>query len=346
MVTTTRPPSPTRRPLPAGRPRPRPRRPRRGHQPAGQILTTLLVAFVVAALVNADAMVERAERKPLGPGRDRSLAIWHPVQDISHILQLYRLRDLGDALTGNDDSPPSRTPTTTPDDSASGGTTTVPPRPELRTPTAAAPLRLWVGGDSMVRDFGESVLRLAADDPLVAPTMHYEISTGLTRPDYYDWPAALAQDMADTDAEVVLIMFGANDGQGLIAADGTTYQHVSDAGWQREYGIRVAAVMDQLQADDRLVFWIAQPPMRDGDFDARMDIVNRIYREEASTRPWVEFVETEPFFGDDNGNYADFLPGPDGSLEDLRQDDGIHLSREGADLLAGVVLGLVADEIG
>ena len=82
--------------------------------------------------------------------------------------------------------------------------------------------------------------------------------------------------MADTDAEVAVVMFGANDGQGLIAADGTTYQRVSEPGWQAEYG-RAAAVMDQLQAPGRLVLWVTQPPMRDGDFDARMDIVNAIY---------------------------------------------------------------------
>ncbi|MBA2282285.1 MAG: DUF459 domain-containing protein [Actinomycetota bacterium] len=319
------------------------RRRRHGLQPAGEILLVAVAALLVAALVNVDALVERAERKPLGPTRDLSLAIWHPVQDVAHVLQLHRIRQLGDWVAGSDETAPTTPPTTVPDDG--GPTRTLPPRPELRPPTAAAPLRLWVGGDSIVRDVSESVLRLAADDPLLSPVAHYEISSGLTRPDYFDWPAALAADMAATDPEVVFVMFGANDAQGIVAAEGRVFQEVSDPGWQDEYRSRVEAVMDQLRADGRLVFWVGQPPMRDAAFDARIAILDRIYREAAESRPWVEFVDTVPLFGAPDGTYRDRLPGPDGSPLDLRQGDGIHLSREGADLLATHLLDLVAAEI-
>jgi hypothetical protein len=299
---------------------------------------------VLAALINADAMVERAERKPIGPDRDRALAIWHPVQDVSHVLQLHRIRAIGDALVGDDDVARASTPTPSRgrepapdavDEQALATTTTVPPRPELRRPTAAAPLRVWVGGDSMMRDLSESVLRATAANPLLAVTTHYEISSGLTRPDYFDWPAALAADMEATDAEVVIVMFGANDGQGLVAADGTVHQRVSEPGWQQEYGRRVAAVMDQLQAPGRLVLWVAQPPMRDGDFDARIRIINELYRDAAATRPWVDLVETAPVVGTAAGGYDSAR----------RQGDGIHLSREGADLLAGDLLARITAEL-
>jgi hypothetical protein len=312
------------------------------------VFAVFTTALALAALVNADAMVERAERKPIGPDRDRTLAIWHPVQDVSHVLQLHRIRAIGDAFVGDDDGGDGDgrpTPSSPVDERATATSTTVPPRPELRQPTAAAPLRVWVGGDSMMRDLSESVQRATAADPLLAVTTHYEISSGLTRPDYFDWPAALADDMAATDAEVAIVMFGANDGQGLIAADGTVHQRVSEPGWQREYASRVGAVMDQLQAPDRLVLWVSQPPMRDGDFDARIRIINGIYRDAASTRPWVDLVETAPLFGDGQGHYADRLPGPAGELRDLRQDDGIHLSREGADLLAADLVARIADEL-
>jgi hypothetical protein len=306
------------------------------------VLGIVVGALVLAALVNADALVERAERKPLGAGRDRSLTIWHPVQDLSHVLQLHRLRDLVEAITGDDDRDTPRAesaaPTTTERRPAATTTTTEPPRrPELRSPTAGAPLRLWAGGDSMMRDLSESIERLTADDPRFATTVHYEISTGLTRPDYYDWPAALAADLAETDPEVLVIMFGANDAQGLVTADGTVFQQVSDAGWQVEYARRVEATMDLLRDpdDDRLVLWVLQPPMRDGDFDARMRILDDLYREAAEGRPWIDIVETAPLVGDADGDF----------LAENRQDDGIHLSRSGADALARDLLDLVTDEL-
>ena len=74
-----------------------------GVQPAGRVLVIIVAALVLAMLVNADALVARAERKPPGAERDRSLAVWHPVQDVSHVLQLDRLRQVTDWAVGDDD---------------------------------------------------------------------------------------------------------------------------------------------------------------------------------------------------------------------------------------------------
>lgn len=319
----------------------RPRRdPRR--RSAGDVLVIGVAALVLAALINADAMVERAEEKPFGPGRDRSLAIWHPVQDVAHVLQLHRLRDLGDALAGNGDEPDVVVPSTTiPADVVEAAV-----RPELRAPAPGEPLRILMAGDSVLRDFSESVLRLTAGDTRFAIEAHYEIATGLTRPDAYDWPAALADDVARVDPELVVVMFGGNDGQGIVEPDGTVHQRVSDPGWAPEYARRVAALMDQLRGDgDTLVYWVLQPPMRDVDFDARIDIINDVYEREAEDRPWVQVVDTAPLFGTADGSYADALPGVGGAVADLRQGDGIHLSRDGADLLADHVIDLIAGEL-
>ena len=142
-------------------------------------------------------------------------------------------------------------------------------RPALRAPAAGAPLRVFIGGDSIVRDAGDAFLQIAGGSPLFETTLHYENATGLTRPDFYDWPAALTEDMATHRPEVAFIMFGGNDSQGLIAPDGSTYPGPSDAGWRAEYARRVGAVMDLLRADDRIVFWIGLPPMREAGFDGR-----------------------------------------------------------------------------
>jgi hypothetical protein len=319
-------------------PRPPLRRRRRGEQPAGQLLVVMLSALLLAALVNADAMVERAERKPLGPDRDRSLLIWHPVQDIAHVTQLHRVRALGDLLVGDDDDGGDLVSAVP----VADGSPARAVRPELRYPTPADPLRVYIGGDSVVRDAGESFLRLAAEDPRLRTALHYEIATGLSRPDYYDWPAALAGDAEALRPEIALIMFGGNDAQGIVGPDGEVFPTVDSAGWRAEYGRRVGAVMDELQAEDRLVLWIGQPPMRDGGFARRIEVINEVVAAEVEDRPWVTFVDTAEILGGPDGGYVDRLPGID---EDLRQGDGIHLSRAGADLLARHLLDLIDDEI-
>ncbi len=319
-------------------PRPTRRRRRRGEQPAGQLLVVMVAALLLASLVNADAMVERAERKPLGSGRDRSLYLWHPVQDLAHITQLYRLRSLGDLIVGEDRGSGDLAAALPEDDRSAPRNV----RPELRTPTADDPLRLYIGGDSVVRDAGESFLRLAADDKGLRTALHYEIATGLSRPDVFDWPSTLVGDAAALHPEVALLMFGGNDAQGIVGPDGEVFGQVDSRGWRAEYGRRVGGVMDALQADDRIIFWIGQPPMRDAGFDRRITVINEVVEAEAADRPWVTFVDTAAVLGGPDGGYVDRLPGID---EDLRQDDGIHLSRAGADLLAQHLLSLIAEEL-
>jgi hypothetical protein len=318
------------------------RRPGAEHS-AGHVLVVMVVGLLLAALVNSDALVERAERKPFGSGRDRSLAIWHPVQDVAHVLQLHRLRALGDDVVGDEDEP---------DDGELVGpdapvtTTTLPPAedlpPELRAPTAAAPLRVYIGGDSIVRDAGESFLRIAAEDPLLSTTMHYEIATGLTRPDFYDWPAALVADAEALGPEVMFIMFGGNDAQGIVGPDGTVHDTVDSPGWRAEYGRRVEIVMDSLRADGRLILWIGMPPVRSPGFQGRVDVLNEIYETAAEGRPWVRFVDLSTVLGDADGRYVERLPEVDGAL---RQSDGIHLARPGADHQARFMLTVLREAL-
>ena len=157
---------------------------------------------------------------------------------------------------------------------------TVPPdavRPTLRAPTADEPLRVYIGGDSIIRDAGDAFLNLASDSPLFETTLHYENATGLTRPDFYDWPAAFREDMEAHRPEVAFILFGGNDSQGIIGPNGEAFEGPSDPRWRRSTR-RVAGVMDLLRADDRIVYWIALPPMRDQGFDGRAQIMNEIYR--------------------------------------------------------------------
>jgi hypothetical protein len=333
-----------------------------GVQPAGRALVVIVVALVLAMLVNADALVERAERRPPGPQRDRALAVWHPVQDVSHVLQLHRIRELADWAAGDDDGAPAvpapgrgsrdrgagtRGPGGGADagDDEAAGTSDTPARDgELRTPSEDEPLRLWVGGDFMAQVFGESLLAAAETTGMIDSVLHYESASGLTRSDYYDWPDALGRDLDDHDAEVVVVMLGANDGQGIMLADGTPVPAVDDPRWAPEYRRRVGALMDQLRASGRLVVWVGQPPMRNTDFAASMAVVNQAYADEAASRPWVTYVDARAVLGGPGGTYAENLPaGPDGggTPVDVRQPDGIHLTPAGGERLAAEVMAAI-----
>jgi hypothetical protein len=309
------------------------------HSPAGHAVFVVVVALVVASLLDAQGLKQTAEQQPFGWKRTVGVAATKPLAWISSSLRLDRPRQRLDVALGKDPPGAARRggasgvePVARTAASASASPpTTVPPR----VPTAAVPLRLWIIGDSMAQVFGQSLVNASVDSGVVAATLDYRISTGLTRPDYFDWPAEVADRLPTLDPEVVVAMFGANDAQGLIL-DGSAVPYGTPA-WRAEYGRRVGALMDQLTAGGRPVLWVSQPPMRSASFSQKMRELDAIYRREASRRPAVTFVDSTPVLGDDAGEWTPYLPGSNGQTL-ARQADGIHLSRAGGDRLADVVL--------
>ena len=101
--------------------------------------------------------------------------------------------------------------------------------------------------------------------------------------------------------------------------------------------------MDLLRAEGRIVVCIGLPPMRESGFDGRAATMTGIYRAQAESRPWVRFLDTVPVLGDAEGKYVEAKPGPSGATEDLRQDDGVHLSSAGARWVAEAMVAQVRD---
>jgi hypothetical protein len=306
------------------------------HAPAGHAVFVVVVALVVASLLDAQGLKQTAEQQPFGWKRTVGVAVTKPLAWVAESLRLDRPRERLDVALGKD--PPGGTggdrvvePVATAARASTSPPTTAPPR----RPTAAVPLRLWIIGDSMAQVFGQSLVNASVDSGVVAATLDYRISTGLTRPDYFDWPAEVADRLPTLDPEVVVAMFGANDAQGLIL-DGSAVPYGTPE-WRTEYAMRVGALMDQLTAGGRPVLWVSQPPMRSESFSQKMRDLDAIYRHEASRRPAVTFVDSTPVLGDEAGAWTPYLPGSNGRTL-ARQADGIHLSRAGGDRLADVVL--------
>lgn len=328
----------------------------REKQPAARVLKVMLAALLVASLLNGEALKRNAEEMPFGGKRDFWVTVWTPFAFVSKYTLLDQPRELLDREFGNDrGGDPFALPAsaealggTPPSSTSAGGRPpdAQPMTPALRAPTAQEPLLLWVGGDSMAQVLGESVVRLATETGLFRAELDYRISTGLTRPDYFDWPRQFdAIVRRDPPPEVMVVVFGGNDSQGLKTPEGVIYQP-GEPGWRREYLRRVAGTMDLLRADGRLVIWVGQPIMRSADFTARMQALNEVYAEAASSRPWVKFVPLFDLFAGQDGQYGAYLPGEDGQVELMRQADGIHLSRAGGDRAANAILDAIYEVAG
>jgi uncharacterized protein len=208
----------------------------------------------------------------------------------------------------------------------------------LRAPTAAQPLRLWVGGDSLAAGPSWAIFEAARSTGVIQPLAEYQVGTGLVRNEYWDWHRHLDGLVQARDPQVVVFMVGANDDQPL-ALDGTSYRPPAPE-WVAEYRRRVGALMDLLVRDARRVVWIGMPPMRDAGYSESMGLIGQIMDEEASTRPAVTYVDAFAMFGAPGapGAYAPSIPDESGRLTDVRLDDGIHLNVSGSQYLARRVM--------
>jgi hypothetical protein len=171
------------------------------------------------------------------------------------------------------------------------------------------------------------------------------VSSGLTRPDFFDWPKRLSSQVAKLQPDVVVICFGGNDAQPIKAQDGKTYQ-VSDPAWKTEYERRVGAAMDFLGADGRKVIWVGTPNARSDDFNIRLQVLWAAVKDQAASHPGVSLVDTWDMFSSPDGAYADYVVDEtDNQAKLMRADDGYHLNFDGANKLARAIDVVVNEEI-
>jgi lysophospholipase L1-like esterase len=211
----------------------------------------------------------------------------------------------------------------------------------LRPASSSSPLGMYSGGDSVAGFVDSSRADQANGTGRYRAFGEYHVSSGLGRPDYYDWPAHLRDEMAQRNPDVVTVMFGANDTTFYSYVDGSITS-IGSAHFNNEYPGRVGQVMDMLTGQGRRVFWIGQPIMRDAGFDSEMRLVDGIYRRAAESRPGVTYCDSRALFSDSHGQYTAYLPDGSGHMVLVRGDDGIHLTPAGGQRLAAALLAVIS----
>lgn len=249
------------------------------------------------------------------------------------------------------------TPSVTSPPSTSTSTTTTAPVPKSavaptfppasdppRTVDATTPVRIHTLGDSTAFSIGWGVAGAAGASGLATATVDARTSTGLTRNDYFDWPAHLLT-LVLAPPEVAVISFGANDSQPLVRPDGSVVEFGAP-GWTEEYERRIDGVLALLTGLGTRVYWVGQPVARDPAYTARMEVLDAAYRAVVARYPGATYVDATHWLTDDAGAYTETLPGPDGQPVELRNADGIHLSTAGGDYLGAVVLNRILADYG
>ena len=276
---------------------------------------------------------------PLGTRRQIAIDTLRPISRVSAFLALDRIGRGADDLRSRHQStdhhralpaigapvlfgPPSAPAVTKP---------TAQPVP-LRTPTAADPLRVLVVGDSLGLSFGQSLAARLDASGVTKTTVDAREGTGLTRPDSFDWVAQFEADIVRFHPEVIVASFGGNDDQDVQV--GGRYVGFGTAQWRSIYHDRVAAIVaEAARANARLV-WSGLPVMRSASKTGRLDTVMSVTRSAVDGHPLALWVSNSATLADSSGHYQVALSDGSGQQVIVREPDGVHETRAGADRIA------------
>ncbi len=128
---------------------------------------------------------------------------------------------------------------------------------------------------------------------------------------------------------------GANDFQDMMDSAGNRLVRNTPK-WQAEWVRRLGVMFDLLKAPGREVFWVTQPPMRDGSLNKAMALLNDLAVPVIAARDFVTPIDIWQMFGGDRG-FASRMTGPDGKVATVRVGDGVHLNRTASSWVADLI---------
>ena len=196
---------------------------------------------------------------------------------------------------------------------------------------AAFPVRILLTGDSLMAGLGPHMKREMAGYRNITLIPIGKGSTGLSRPDFYDWPSALKENLRKHRPHIVIMWIGTNDVATSIYNVPGTEVPCSET-WMRAYANKIyeiAKICQQYKA--RLIFM--SPPVMDRPrWDAKLEKIT-VLMSYMCKRYRLGFINTRSIFSDWKGEYTHTKRIPGGSTSAIRTNDHIHITPDGYKLV-------------
>lgn len=304
------------------------RRPARRRHPLESWQRTglvLLSAFLLWVVMDATVLQHNATViSPQGTRRTVALDVLGPIAVLSRATGLdlpVAGANLALGRTSDGGFVVPTVPTTTTIPGTSTTTTTIPYQP-----TKKHPLHVLLIGDSIGTDLDYSLLEDLTGTGVTVVWTDDVIDTGLVNSAYFNWPATLASDMYRYKPQVVIGMMGANDDTNF--ASGLAYPSKA---WQAQY-LKVVGQFFTIGTEyGAKMIWVSVPLMSTPGWQSIRGIQYL-----AAKKHHVFYVDSDRTLNP-GGTFHMFLR-VDGTIEQIRQSDGVHLAPAGADLLALAVM--------
>ena len=159
-------------------------------------------------------------------------------------------------------------------------------------------------------------------------------STGLLYKKSHNWAQVIKDTLTQNQGIKLLVMLiGANDPWGR-SINGKFYE-LNSSEWKEFYARRVDEIYKIAKASNVKVLWLSLPCMQKTDYAKKIELLNEIYKS-ASEQNRQIFINTSEYLCQ-NDNFLTHL-NINGKRSKIRQDDGIHISKIGSQILADEIL--------
>ena len=208
---------------------------------------------------------------------------------------------------------------------------TLPAAPDAPDPT----FRILVVGDGLAGGLGAGMTRMTQDDGQFEILNRFNESSGLARPEVYDWPNAVSKIMSDRPVDAVVVLVGVNDRQDIRS--GNFRYPFQSPDWVKGYEANVGRLLEAAKGASAKVFWVSIPPMADPAFDGDMRYLSDIHAK-LVTKSGGHYVDVRPAFLAADGSYVDKGLDETGTEHKLRSRDGITFFKQGNNRFGQLVL--------
>ena len=159
-------------------------------------------------------------------------------------------------------------------------------------------------------------------------------STGLLYKKSHNWAQVIKDTLAQNkDIKLLVMLIGANDPWGR-SINGKFYE-LNSSEWREFYTGRVDEIYKIAKASNVKVLWLSLPCMQKTDYAKKIELLNEIYKSVSEQNRQI-FINTSEYLCQ-NDNFLTHL-NINGKRSKIRQDDGIHISKIGSQILADEIL--------
>lgn len=200
---------------------------------------------------------------------------------------------------------------------------------------AARPIRILLAGDSLMESMGPQMRDAMAGYENITLIPIGKRSTGLSRPDFYNWPRVLEENLRQHRPHIVIMWVGTNDPQNIYGQRGLG--EPCSRSWLRVYAGKILEIVRLCQFYHARVIFLSPPVMDEEPLNSQLESITSLMR--AICRHYrLGFINTRLILADAHGKYMHTTTTPDGRKVAIRWKDRVHITGAGNKLVMNKLL--------